>query len=226
MHALLAHAYHLLQSHLWRPPAAAVALALTSRVSGWPKNAALTACAASLAGWLLLDPGWATWPPNPIARLPGLALLLLAALAAPPRLRAIPVVAAAWWLHGAPGTLPGLAGCVPVLLGLAAALEAARRLAPNQAPWGPAAAALILAGGLMASGASPHWARAAVVTAFAATALAGRRDAAAALAGCVVMVAASALVASDRGRLIGVDVACLLPFGALAVAARKKAVLF
>ena len=238
MHALLAHAYHLAQyglhvllHPLWRPPVAALAIAIASRLTGLagtPRGAGLTACGAVLAGWLLLNPGWTAWPPPPVGRLPGLALILLAeaALRGDATRRARWPVAlttaglAAWWLRGAPFGLSAILLCTPVFLSLAAALGLARRLARGDGGTGSAAAALVLAGGILLTGASGHWARAAVVPAVAAVALLGLAEASAALSGTIVVVAASTLVASDRGRLPLVDAACLWPLLVWPVAAR------
>ena len=197
MHALFAHAYHLARFGLhvlllpiWRPPAAALAVALAGRAAGFardPHCAGLTAGVAVLAGWLLLNPDWAAWPPPPVARLPGLALLLMLDVWPGGRTRqgrlvtAVIAAVAAWWLRGAPGSLAGLAGCVPVAVGLAVALPLARWLARGDAGWGSVAAALVLAGGLMLTGASAHWARAALVPGLAALVLVGGPGAAGAL---------------------------------------------
>ncbi len=229
MHALLAHAYHLAQyglhvlAHpLWRPALVALAVASAARLAGLargPRMAAVSAGVAVLAGWLTLGAPLDAWPLPPVARLPGLALVVLAEawLLASLRPRAAWLVApvaaalAAWWLRGAPAGVEGVLGCVPVALGLAAALPLARLLARGDAGWGGAAAALALAAGLLLSGAAAHWARAALVPAAAALALLGCTEAAGALAGAVVAVAAAAMVASDRGRILAVDAACLAP---------------
>ena len=224
MHALLAHAYHLaeyglhvLLLPLWHPPLAALAIAAAGRIAGFartPRGATLTACAAALAGWMLLDAGWTTWPPPPIARLPVLALILLAEMLPPRNRRLVPLALAAlaaWWLRGAPTGAAALLGCVPVFLGLAIAFPLARRLARGDTGLGSAAAGLVLAAGIMLAGASVHWARAAIVPAVSALALLGVWGAGQALSGAIVVVAASAMVASDRGRLWPVDLACLAP---------------
>ena len=104
-----------------------------------------------------------------------------------------------------------LACCLPVFLGLLAGLALARGLARNDAGWATLAAALALAGSLRVAGASPHWAVAALAPAAAALAFMGAFSAMTALSGLLVCVAGTALVASDRGRLVVVDVACLLP---------------
>ncbi len=229
MHALLAHAYHLAQYGLhvlllplWHPPLAALAVAAIGRIAGLARTqhgAGLTACAAALAGWVFLDPGWTTWPPPPVARLPGLALILLGGTwlleAMRPRAGALIALAtaalAAWWLRGAPTGAATILYCLPVFLGLAAALLLARRLAHGDDGRGSATAALVLAAGMMLTGASAHWARAALVPAAAAIVLLGAVEASAALSGTIVLVAASAIVASDRGRVLLVDVAGLVP---------------
>ncbi len=238
MHALLAHAYHLAQYGLhvlllplWRPPLATVGVAAACRLGGLTRlrsGATLTACCAVLAGWMLINPDWAAWPPPPVARLPGLALILLAGLsirgATGPRTGRVPglitAALAAWWMRGAPAGAAALLGCIPVFLGLAAALEAARRLARDDDARGSAAAALVLAGAIMLAGASTHWARAAVVPAVASLVLLGVAEASAALSGLIVLVAAATLVASDRGRMLPVDLACLTPLLAWPLAAR------
>lgn len=229
MHALLAHAYHLaaLPIHLamlpiWRPLAACLVLAVAGRLMAGGRGAPLVAGVAVLAGWLVL--AWpATWPLPPIARLGGLALIVLADAALRPRRRAwltLPATAAigAWWLRGAPLSVAGIAGCVPVFLGLAAALVLSRRLARADRGWAMVAASGALAASLTLAGASPHWSRAALVPAVAALGLLGLSGAMPVLAGMLVMLAGAALVASDRGRLAGVDVACLVPLLTLAVA--------
>ncbi len=238
MHALLAHAYHLVQYGLhvlllplWHPPLATLAVAAACRVGGLSRSrrgAALTACLAVLAGWILIPQAWDTWPPPPIARLPGLALVLLAEATIPvvawPRgARLVPLATAAlaaWWLRGAPAGAAALLACLPVFLGLATALPLARRLAQPDDGRGSAAAALVLAGGILLAGASVHWARAAVVPAMAAITLLGVADASAALSGTIVVAAAAAIVASDRGRLLPVDLACLAPLLVWPLAAR------
>jgi hypothetical protein len=68
-----------------------------------------------------------------------------------------------------------------------------------------------LAGALAVAGAAPHWGWAALVPALGALALLGAESAMPVLSGMVVAAAAAALVASDRGRLVPVDVACVAP---------------
>ena len=146
MHAILAHAYrlalHVLTLQLWRPPAATLAVALALRLSGVARSArgaALACLGAVLAGWLLLDPHWVGLHPPPLARLPGLAVILLveAALRAgsKPRLAWLTgllcAAVGAWWLRGAPVTWPPILYCVPVFLGLAAGLPVSCWLARN-----------------------------------------------------------------------------------------------
>ncbi len=228
MHALLAHAYHLAQHGLhilllplWRPPLATLGVAALGRVCGLTRTrrgAIATAGLAILAGWLLVAPGWTAWPLPPVARLPGLALILLAgtwtAAGRTASVRLVqPIMAAlaAWWLRGAPAGVTAILACLPVFLGLAAALPLARRLARSDDGRGSAAAALVLAGGAMLAGAAIHWARAALVPAVAALVLLGVTGASAALSGMIVLVAAATLVASDRGRVLPVDIACLAP---------------
>ncbi len=238
MHALLAHAYHLAQYGLhvlllplWRPPLATLAVGALGRVGVLARSrrgAALVAGFAVLAGWMLIHPAWTAWPPPPVARLPGLALILLAEAwilrAARPHagrlLTPATAALAAWWLRGAPSDAGALLDCIPVFLGLAGALPLARRLARGDDGRGSAAAALLLAVGIMLAGASVHWARAAVVPAVAALVLLGVPETSAALAGLIVMVAAATIVASDRGRLLPVDAACLAPLLAWPLAVR------
>ncbi len=245
MHAILAHLDHLAeramdlpllrvlsQPLLW-PPAAALAVAAACRMGGVARTSrgvSLAVCGAVLAGWLVLNPRWAGWPEPPVARLPGLALILLGEAWLRTRARPAPgwlltpaaAALAAWWLRGAPGGGPAILACMPVFLGLAAALPLARRLARGDDGWGGVAAGLVLAAGLLLTGAAVHWARAAVVPAAAALALLGIDGAAPAVAGGVVMVAAAAMVASDRGRLVPVDTACVAPLLAWLVAARLQ----
>ena len=235
MHAILAHAYHLalhvLTLQLWRPPAATLAVALALRLSGVARSArgaALACLGAVLAGWLLLDPHWTGLHPPPLARLPGLAVILLveAALRAgsKPRLAWLTgllcAMVGAWWLRSAPVTWPAILYCVPVFLGLAAGLPVSRWLARNDDGWGGLAASAALAGSLMVTGAATHWARAAVVPGIAGLVLLGSQPASPQVAAVLVMAAASAIIASDRGRLMPVDVACVLPFTVWLIAPR------
>ena len=235
MHAILAHAYHLalhvLTSRLWRPPAATLAVALVLRLLGLARSArgaALACVGAVLAGWLLLNPEWAGLHPPPLARLPGLAVILLieAAVRTGPKQRLdwltglLCAGVAAWWLRGAPVTGAAMLYCVPVFVGLAAGLPASRWLARNDEVWGGVAASTALAGSLLVSGAATHWARAAVVPGLAGLMLLGLRPASPQVAAALVMVAASAIAASDRGRVLPVDVACVVPFLAWLAAPR------
>jgi hypothetical protein len=205
MHGLLAHAYHLALHILavglnpvWRPFGVALAVALAGRVAGLarlPQGAGLVAAGAVLAGWVVQDwPLLATWPPPPIARLVGLAVLVLVEGRVPESrgrrggkapIWLLPVFAAcaAWWMRGAPMDGAGIVNCMPVFLGLCAALPLARRLARGDSGWGCVAVASALAGGLLVTGAAPHWARAALVPGLAALALIGLPAAASACAG-------------------------------------------
>lgn len=237
MHAWLAHGYHLAQfglhvllHPLWRAPLAAGLVAGLGRLVGLgksPRGAAVVACGAALAGWGVLYPPFLAMPPPPVGRLPGLAVIvgLEAWWLGARRVRlggvalAGTAAAGAWWLRGAPLDGPAILNCMPVFLGLAAALPLARWLARDDRGWGGVVAAVVLAGSLLVTGAAVHWARAAVVVAVAALALLGV-DAAGAIAGLVVMVAAATIVASDRGRLIPVDIACLAPLPAWALVRR------
>ena len=227
MHAQLAQLYHLSAQLIhptlllvWRPLIVSVALAAASRVLGGtrpPLGAAIVAAAAVLAGWALLDPWGRLWPQSPVARLAGLGAIVLVGAVLRSRLGAAwlltPAIAAAgaWWLRGAPLTGPAIIICMPVFLGLLAGLALARRLVPRDAGWVAVAGAVTLAAALWAAGAAPHWARAALMPGLAGLALLGEPDVAATLASLVVMVAGAALVASDRGRLLPVDAACLSP---------------
>ena len=249
MHALLAHIYHLalLPVHfvmrpVWRPLAACIGIAVLARAAGalrTAQGAALVAGGAILAGWLLQDIAWlGTWPPPPIARLPGLALIVVidSALRVGAKGRGakggawvkliIASALAAWWLRGAPLAGTGIVNCMPVFMGLAFAFPLARRLALGDVGWGSAAAALVLAAALHVTGASPHWSRAALVPAVAALALIGVRQAGGVLAGMITVAAAAALVASDRGRLVPVDVACLIPVVAWPLTKKIRLVFF
>jgi hypothetical protein len=226
MHALLASAYHLALLPWLRPVAAALLGALLLRGLGLAP--ALAAAGAGLAGWLVLGFPYSVWPLPPPSRLPGLALIVLAdagARAGPKRAAAwwvLPVTAAAaaWWLRGAPLEGAALVNCVPVFLGFAFAFPLVRRLARADTGWGSLGAALALAGGLMVSAASVRWIAASLVPAAVALALLGMRDAMPGLAGLLVAAAISAIVASDRGRLVPVDIACLVPLLAWPLAAR------
>ncbi len=222
MHALLAHAYHLALHGLdilTRPVflcgAVSLVVALGGRLAGLarhPRGAALVAGVSVLSGWLLLDPAWASWPLPPLARLPGLGLIALGALLwRGPRAMIAMSAVAAWWLRGAPWDGPGLLFCLPVFLGIAAALMLTRRAARADAGWGHAAASMALALSLLPAGAAAHWAQASLPLLLAALALPGVEGVGTILPILTVMLAADALVASDRGLLIPVDVACLTP---------------
>jgi hypothetical protein len=218
MHELLASIYHKSQ-HLigmpaWRPPVAAFIVALALRLLG-SRNARLAAGLAVLAGWLALTLPGPLWPVSPVGRLPGLAVLLLAYGFLAPRLGrgAIPLfaLAAAWWLRGVPLEGAQLAGVVPVFLGLFAAMAIVRRLAQRDTGYTGIAAAAALAASIALSGGAMHWARAALVPATAGLALLGLTEAIAPLQLATVLVAAAAVVASDRGRFIPVDAAAAAP---------------
>ncbi len=251
---LAQYGLHVLLLPLWHAPLAAGAITAAGRLLGrakTPRGTAQLACAAVFTGWLLLDPGWAAWPEPPVGRLPGLALILwLAAGFAQPG----PVSPAAlgtaaltaWWLRGTPFDVVGILYCMPVFVGLAIALPLARFLVcvggaseggtggqsgahdghggvRDAASWGNVAASLVLAGGLMLSGASVHWARAALIPGVVAAVLPGLAEAG---SGLIVLVAACALVASDRGRVLAVDLACVSPllvWAALRLRGRRQA---
>jgi hypothetical protein len=158
-------------------------------------------------------------PPTPLARLPGAAALLLGfTLLAPSAGRrtawlALPLYAVlqAWWLRGAPLTGAGIADTVPVFLGLLAASVIVRRLAAPDTGWTSIAAAAALSASLYFLGGSFHWARAAMVPAFAGLTLLGLPLAVVPLAQATLVAAVAAVVASDRGRFIPVDAAAGAP---------------
>jgi len=218
---MLAHGYHAAQFALhillhpiWRAPGAALLVALAGRVAGFartPRRTAILACLSAGAGWLVLDPSLA-WPPAPLARLPGLALILALGTTTQGR-PALPLTCllASWWLRGAPISGPAILNCMPVFVGLWASIPIARRLARRDKGWSALAAALALSGSLLVTGAATHWSQAAIVAAMAALALINTPDAGRALAAPLMVVAAAAIVASDRGRLIPVDAAGLAP---------------
>ena len=237
MHALAAHGYHLLlrAAHvaawpLWRSLLAVLAVALAARALRRPRMAALGGALAVLVGWAVLSP-LTTWPLLPVQRLPGLAAIILGQAVLLPRVRASWAAAAtstavlAWWLCGAPLGWAALSDGLPVFLGLLAALLAASKLARGDAGWATLAGAIALAASLRVSGAAPHWALAALAPATAAAALLGVAEATPVLAGTIVCLAVAALVASDRGRVYSVDVACstpLLVWAAAGLTARQN----
>jgi hypothetical protein len=217
MHDLLAALYHksahLLLAPAWRPPAAAFLAGLALRLLGRGR-APLAAGLALLAGWLALTLPGPLWPVDPLGRLPGLAVLVLAYTALAPRLRwfapLLLAAVAAWWLRGAPLGGAALASVVPVLLGLWAATAIALRLGRRDQGWTNIAAAAALAAAIAVSGGAMHWARAALVPACAGLALLGL-DAAVPLQLGTVLVAAATVVASDRGRFLPIDAAAATP---------------
>jgi hypothetical protein len=117
----------------------------------------------------------------------------------------------AWWLRGAPLDGSGIVHCMPVFLGLAAALALARRFARRDGGWGHASAAGALGLSLLVTGAASHWAQASLAPLLVAVVLLNVAGLGRVLPGAIVMLAACTIVASDRGRLIPVDVACLMP---------------
>lgn len=225
MHALLAHVYHLAlyaihiaTRPVWRSLGACLAVALAGRLT-WlarqPQLAAPMAGAAVLAGWLVEAPPLA-WPLTPVARLTGLAAFMIVCgwlRIEGRRAWLLPLTAAwgSWWVCGAPLYGRTILGCTPVFLGFWAALAAGQRLTQGDRGWATLAAAVGLAASLLVSGASPHWARAAGVPGIAALGLLGIPEAMTTLAGLILAVCVAALVASDRGRLVAVDVACVTP---------------
>jgi hypothetical protein len=203
----------------WRAPAAAFAAALLLRLAG-RRAAPFAAALAVLAGWLAVQvSAFSVLPARPVDRLPGLAAMLLVFLLLSPRagrrggFLALPVLAvgAGWWMGGAPLGGPGVAGCVPIVLGVWAALALTRRVAGGASVWSGVGAALALAGAITLAHGSPHWARAALVPACAGLALIGVPEAMLPLAFATALTAAATVVASDQGRFVPVDVAVLAP---------------
>jgi hypothetical protein len=219
MHSILAHIYHLAIHPIWRAPAAAFFVALILRL-WWIKGRAFTVPLALLAGWLvLLAPAISLSPAKPIDRLPGLALILLlhawlspraAKRAAPLRLPALAILSA-WWIAGAPLNGPEIAGCVPVFLGVWAALALASRLATKDAGYATIGAALALGAAISLSGGAPHWAAASCIPACVSLALLGLPDAILPLAFATMLTATLTVLASNRGRFVPVDIAVLAP---------------
>ena len=72
-------------------------------------------------------------------------------------------------------------------------------------------AALTLGAAILLAGGAPHWALAALVPPCAGLALAGVAEAALPLAYATMLVGCLAVVASDRGRFVPVDLAVLAP---------------
>ncbi len=219
MHSLLAHAYHLAILPVWRAPAAAFLVALLLRFAG-RRACILAPTLAVLAGWIAVQyPSLSILPAKPVDRLPGLAVILLAYLWLAPRagkrtaFLTLPAlaVAAAWWIAGAPFTGPGITGCVPVFLGVWAALALTRKLAASDRGPATIGAAAALAAAIFLAGGSPHWARAALVPACAGLALIGLPDAIIPLAFTIMLAACLTILASDRGRFVPVDLAVLAP---------------
>jgi hypothetical protein len=219
MHSLLVHAYSLALAPYWRAPVAAFVVALLLRLA-WRRRAPVGAALAVLAGWLAVQIlPFSVMPARPVDRLPGLAAILLLYLWLSPRagtrgaFLALPLLAvgAGWWMGGAPVGGPGVAGCVPIVLGVWAALALTRRFAGGASGWSGIGAALALAGAVTLAHGSPHWARAALVPACAGLALIGVPEAALPLAFATALTAAATVVASDQGRFIPVDVAVLAP---------------
>ena len=223
MHALVAHLYHLAEHvafhPIWRAPAASFLSALLLRL-GWRRGRALAVPLALLAGWLaLLAPAISLLPAKPVDRLPGLALILLLHAWLSPRAPSraaflrVPAlaVAAAWWMAGAPFTGAGLASCVPVMLGVWAALALTGKLAAGNSGWTILAASTALAGAIFMAGGAPHWAWAALVPGCAGLAFIGMPESVPPLAFAVMLTGSLTILASDRGRFLPVDVAVLAP---------------
>lgn len=227
MHDNLASLYHLglrlWGIPTWRPAAAALCVGLLARVAA-PRQARAGAAASLLAGWIALTLPASLLPAEPLARLPGAALLLLLAACLTKRFDGWRLagfaLAAAWWLRGAPLNGPGIAGAMPVFLGLLAALPLTRRLARADQGVTGAAAALTLGAGIIIAGGAYHWGRAALAPAAACLAFLGIAEAQAVLQAGIVLLAAATIVASDRGRFIPVDAAALMPLLVWALAPR------
>jgi hypothetical protein len=223
MHALFAQVHHwtnlVLATPTWCALLAAAGTGLILRIAA-PARAALAACVAVTCGSLALAlPATPLWHATPIARLPGAFLLLaLSTLVAgrPGRARywlLPPIIACitAWWLRGAPLTSAGIAGVVPVVLGLLAAAALVRRLASHDTGSTGVVAATTLAAAIwLATGATP-WVFAALLPACAGLVLLGRGEAAAPLAQAATLVGVATVVAADRGRLLPIDIAALAP---------------
>jgi hypothetical protein len=219
MHSILVHIYHLALAPYWRAPVAAFAVALVLRLA-MRRAAPFAAALAVFAGWLAVQvSAFSVLPARPVDRLPGLAAILLLYLWLSPRAGrrsatfTLPLlaVAAAWWMGGAPLGGPGVAGCVPIALGVWAALALTRRYASAASGWSIIGGALALAGAITLAHGSPHWARAALVPACAGLALIGVAEATLSLAFATALTAAATVVASNQGRFIPVDVAVLAP---------------
>ena len=214
MHSLLAHIYHLLIRPFWHAPVAAFLAAALLRLLTPRAGFA----AAVLAGWFAAQyPVLTISPAQPIYRLSGLAILLIVYFWLAPRASGrarLPVLAlaASWWIAGAPLSGPGIAACVPIVLGVWAALALTRRLGRvDRVGWAGIGASLALAASIFLAGGAPHWARAALVPACAGLALIGVADAVLPLAFATMLVGCLAVVASDRGRFVPVDLAVLAP---------------
>jgi hypothetical protein len=224
MHEQLARIYHLAQRlwalPLWHAPVSAFGAGLLLRLLG-PTNAVRAAGLAILAGWLVLVlPANPVTAVTPVARLPGAALLMLLFLQSAKRTGRLPpwlallvyAAATAWWLRGTPIDGPGIANLVPVFLCFIAAAAAARRLAAKDPGTTTIAASFALAGAMAIAHAGPHWPRAALVCAGAGLGLFGLPDIAAPLAQAIVLVATAAVLASNHGHLVPVDLAAGTPF--------------
>jgi hypothetical protein len=219
MHLLIVHAYHLAILPYWRAPVAALLVALVLRLA-LRRTPIFAAALAVLAGWLAVQyPVLSVLPAKPIDRLPGLAVILLAYLWLSPRagkrtaflaLAAVSL-AASWWIAGAPLAGPGIANCVPVFLGVWAALTLTRKLSAPDRGLAGIGAAVALAMAIFLAGGSPHWARAALVPAAAGVALLGVPEAALPLAFATILTACITVLASDRGRFVPVDLAVAAP---------------
>jgi len=229
MHALLAHALHAARfalhaaTHpLFRPLIAALLAAAAVRLVR-PGQAVLAAGLSVLAGWVaMIFPALFAWPPTPLGRLPGAAILLLGAALLERRhkpwlVRLGLAAILSWWLRGAPVSGAGISHCVPVFFGLLAGMALAELLSQPGAGdpgWARVGAASALAGALWVTGASTHWALAALVPAAAALVLTGDAAPSALLARAVTAVATAAILASDRGRFVPVDGAAAAPLAA------------
>ncbi len=204
----------------WQALAAALLVALAVRLLARP-GPALGAAFAIAAGWfVLLWPVSVAFPPHAgLGRLPGTALLLLAATWAarrwPDRAGAIRwgllPAAASWWLRGAP-LGHGITECVPLWLGLIVGFFAAGRLTRREPAWTMAVAACGFSAALAACRTPLVWPLAALIPGLAILPLAPAGEAAMVTGDALVLLAALVIAAFDRGRLTALDAAAVSPF--------------
>jgi hypothetical protein len=223
MHSILARLYHLtigVALHpIWNAPVAALLTALFLRPWRGPDRF-YVAPIALLAGWLeLIGPAIALSPAKPVDRLPGLAIILLLHAWLSPRAGSrvaalrLPALAAmsAWWIAGASLTSQGLATSLPVFLGVWAALTIAARLTTKDRGFATIGAALALSAAIFFAGGAPHWVGAAFLPACVGVALLGLPNSTPPLAFATMLTAGLAVLASNRGRFLPMDVAVLAP---------------